>query len=212
MMTLRGASYWLRNKLYLSLTNECNSLSPIALRGPSFKLPETSGFQLLDNEPTANDIFDIVDSSFELGKISVGSMESDEITFAGCGEPLLRLETLIESAKLIKDKRHGVPLRVKTNGLIHSSKCNIVASALYEAGIDQISICLISDNPTQYAKIMQPIDGTFSDVCSFTIACVEAGIITNCSAIERPDVNITGVRELAKALGASTFTSASYHP
>jgi MoaA/NifB/PqqE/SkfB family radical SAM enzyme len=45
-------------------------------------------------------------------------MESEEITFAGMGEPLLRLNTLSNAAILIKDKRHGVPLRVKTNGLI----------------------------------------------------------------------------------------------
>ena len=122
---MKGISYWLRNKLYISLTNECNSLSPIALRGPSFIMPPSSGFvPLIENkEPTPLEIAAVVDDAFENDKIFVSSMESDEITFAGVGEPLLRYNVLLDSANLIKTKRHGVPLRLKTNGLINSNEC-----------------------------------------------------------------------------------------
>lgn len=121
-----GLSYWIRNKLYISLTNECISLSPISLRGPSFVMPNDSLFQPLFREPTAHEVVEEIDNAFNSGKINITSMDSDEITFAGLGEPLLRLDTLAEAAKLIKQKRHGVPLRLKTNGLVPSKFCDKV--------------------------------------------------------------------------------------
>jgi len=115
---MKGLTYWLRNKMYVALTNECNSLSPLALRGPSFVMPPESKFQSLEREPTPVEIFAAVEKAFDDGKINVSSMNSDEVTFAGIGEPLLRLDALVESSKLIKLKRHGLPLRLKTNGLV----------------------------------------------------------------------------------------------
>jgi hypothetical protein len=116
-----GLSYWLKSKLYIAVTNQVNSLSPIAIRGPSFVMPKESGFQQLSFDPTAEDIADEVESAFQQGKILVDSMRSDEIVFAGNGEPLMRLDTVTNAAKIIKESRHGVPLRVRTNGLVKSS-------------------------------------------------------------------------------------------
>lgn len=187
-----GLSYWVRNKLYIALTNECVSLSPIALRGPSFIMPKDSLFQPLSWEPVPSEIMLEIDNAFNSNKISITSMGSDEITFAGLGEPLLRIQTLIDSAFLIKQKRHGVPLRLKTSGLVHSRDCERVqeypiqnfdfkfysqfARSLKDADIDKISISLLADNPKDYESIMQPHNGAnFSDVCTFIISCVEKG-------------------------------------
>ena len=148
-----GISYWLRNKLYLSLTNECSSISPIELRGPRFIMPEHSGFQLLSREPEAEDILHVVNTAYDdfssVNRISVSSMESDEITFAGFGEPLLRLDVLEKSSSLIKEFRHGAPLRLKTNGLVCSKDSMMIAERLKEAGIEKVSVNLLSDNPSQ---------------------------------------------------------------
>lgn len=116
-----GLSYWLKNKLYISVTNQVNSSSPLAIRGPSFVMPIESGFQLLTFDPTPEDIANEIESAFQQGRILVDSMRSDEIVFAGNGEPLLKLDTVTAAAKIIKENRHGVPLRVRTNGLIKSS-------------------------------------------------------------------------------------------
>ena len=43
-------------------------------------------------------------------------MESDPVTFAGYGDPLLRLSAVEAAAKAIKHRRHGAQLRVMTNG------------------------------------------------------------------------------------------------
>ena len=47
--------------MYVALTNECNSVTLIASRGPSFKMPVSSGFVPLDNgkEPGAQHVFDV---------------------------------------------------------------------------------------------------------------------------------------------------------
>lgn len=117
---MRGLTYFLKNKLYVALTNKCISVSPLGLRGPSFVLPPSANFHLLEEEPSSHDIFKAVDDAFEQGLIGVSSMDSDEISFAGIGEPLLRLDTLTDAATLILEQRHGAQLRVKTSGLILS--------------------------------------------------------------------------------------------
>lgn len=117
---MRGLTYFLKNKLYVALTNKCVSISPLQLRGPSFVLPPSANFHLLEQEPSSEDVFKAVDDAFEQGLIGVSSMDSDEITFAGAGEPLLRLETLMEAASLILEQRHGAQLRLKTSGLVLS--------------------------------------------------------------------------------------------
>ena len=172
---MKGLSYYIQGKLYISLTNKCNSASVLACRGPSFPFAKTFALLPSSFEPKPLEIFAEVDNAFLDGKISVSSMESDEVTFAGYGEPLLRLEALLESCSLIKEKYHGVPLRLKTNGLI-SGSCSEVAQRLMSAGIDQVSISLNADNPKLYSEIMQPSDGlSFANVCNFVAACSEAG-------------------------------------
>lgn len=51
-----------------------------------------------------------------------------------------------------------------------------VAESLLDAGINDISIHLGSDNPKQYMELVQPTNGAkFSDMCCFVTTCVEAG-------------------------------------
>lgn len=57
-----------------------------------------------------------VEDAWERGFIKQDSMESDPITFAGYGDPLLRLSTVEAAATAIKHRRHGAQLRLMTNG------------------------------------------------------------------------------------------------
>lgn len=61
---------------------------------------------------------------------------------------------------------------------------------------------------------MKPHDPNvgFHTVCNFIVACVEKGLIVTCTAVERPDVNISRVRSLSQSLGAPLFSTYSYHP
>ena len=202
-LIMRGLTYVLRNKLYIALTNQCISASPLQLRGPSFQLPASANFHPLEAEPSSDDVFKAVDDAFTNGLIGVSSMDSDVITFAGIGEPLLRLDTLHQASTQILEHRHGAQLRVKTNGLVSlkfGSKvwfhprflklCFLlnsplffsfyiliqVAATLAESGVSNVSVTLACDNPKQYLDIMKPTNGcTYSDMCSFVVECVEAG-------------------------------------
>eukprot|EP01036_Dinobryon_divergens_P034204 gene34204-44187_t len=182
-------------------------------KGPSFIMPSDSLFKPLFREPTAHEVVEEIDNAFNSGKIHITSMNSDEITFAGLGEPLLRLDTLADAAKLIKQKRHGVPLRLKTNGLVPSKFCDKTAEVLKDAGIDMISVSLLADNANDYNKIMNPQNSaTFADVCSFVISCAEKELDVTCTAVEQPGVNMKNVRNLAISLGARDFVSSKYFP
>ncbi len=89
-----------------------------------------------------------------------------------------------------------------------------MANQLYESGIKNIAIALMTDNPRHYLEIMQPKDPNvgFHTVCNLIVSCVERGLSVDCGAVERPDVNISKVRSLAQSLGAPLFTTYSYHP
>ena len=101
-------------------------------------MSKSSGFAMLEEpEPTAEELTAVVnaayDSEGEGGRTIIGVGENDAgVCFAGYGEPLLRLETLRETVRLVRESRHGVPWRVNTNGL-HGVE---VAEALAEFGVD----------------------------------------------------------------------------
>ena len=213
MIGLRGLSYWIKGNLFISVTNELNSVSRFALRGPSYVPP--TGFQkLADNaEPTSEVIFKLVDEAFEEGKIAMSSMDAAPVTFEGYGEPLLRAELVCEAADMIKEARHGVPLHLVTNGLVNQSSSGDMIQKLKASGISKVIVSLLTDNPKQYNEIMCPRDGTsFGDVCSFVTGCVENDLEVECTTVAIPGINVRSVRGLAFALGAQDFQVLDYHP
>ena len=65
-------------------------------------MPQSSGFeQLGDYKPTAAKLCSAVDIHYESGVSIIGMGENDSgVTFAGAGEPLLRLKTLLDTGAL----------------------------------------------------------------------------------------------------------------
>lgn len=176
-------------------------------------LPSGAEVTNVEDEPTSGMLLQAVDKAFEEGLVTVSDMDSAPITFAGFGDPLLRIDVVCDTAELIKEGRHGVPLRVDTMGLVGLSESAAVAARLKESGIDFISIGLHAENPSQYSKIVQPFDKKgFGEVCNFVIACAEAGLEVECRAVEAPGINVSAVRKLAMSLGAHEFKCVSYFP
>ena len=90
----------IHNALYLQpCARNVAATSLIASRGPGFALPAGCGFERLDPdaEPTAAELAAVVDEVYAASAASAGAMgETDAgVTFAGDGEPLLALETLV---------------------------------------------------------------------------------------------------------------------
>ncbi|GBG27471.1 Hypothetical Protein FCC1311_036932 [Hondaea fermentalgiana] len=215
-----GLVYWLGSKLYLGVTNRCNAVPIIVQRGPSFSMPEDSGFAKLpedEEEPTAQDMFEAVDNAYasDPRKKMIGMGENDEgVTFAGYGEPLLRLDTILEAAQIIRETRHGVPLRIKTNGLMPGGDNASAAQQLAAAGIKSASVFLPGADPNTFAKFAQAESPelNFGMVCDFIGQLSEAGLDVECTTVKRDGIDVSAVRQLAMALGATETRAVSFHP
>jgi len=207
-----GLAYTLRNGLYLSLTNNSPCLSLLNSRGPSFCMPFGSNFSLLkenEPEPSSCELSDIVNEVYSELEV-VGMGESDAgVTFAGGGDPLLKLDVLLDTIAEVKQRRHGIRFGVNTSGLFDAS----VPALLRQGGVKDVSVSLNASNPNSYSKLMNPTNGkNFQDVCSFIIASAEAGLSVTCTAVETPGTNLKEIRDLALALGSTEFKSRSFHP
>lgn len=214
-----GVAYWLGARLYLGVTNRSNAVPLIVHRGASFSMPEDSNFAPLPEgyEPSAEDLAAVVDAAYaeDPRKKILGMGENDEgVIFAGMGEPLLRLETITEAAKLIRESRHGVPFRLKTNGLVPGGDNAGAAAMLKEAGIKSASVFLPAADPKKFDELAKPIspEFNFGMVCDFIGQLSEAGIDVECTTVKRPEINVSAIRQLALALGATDTRVASYHP
>lgn len=196
------------DNLYLAITNDTNGASLPSLRGPGFRSPFaglSDGF-----EPDTADLINAIDAHYRYEVEVVGMGENDAgITFAGTGDPLLRPDFLFESISDISVQRHGMPIRVVTTGLHDAG----LAAQLPSQGVKKISVVLPAADPVTYNELMQPREGlNFNTVCSFIAIAAEEGCTVECTAVERPDVDVKAVRELALSLGAVEFRTRSFHP
>jgi tetratricopeptide (TPR) repeat protein len=226
-----GVGYWIGRTLYLSLTNECNSVSLIASRGPGFCMPQAGGYAPLPRgvEPTAQDLVDYVTAAARGREDSL----PEAVVFAGQGEPLLRIEVLLEAAQLLSRLREPpLPLRVNTNGLVGSPDCAATARRMRAVGITHASVALATAHPAQYKQLMRPAPLTVNrltrsasgapqlrqvseyvgheQVCDFARALVASGIDVECTAVAAPEVDLDAAASLAAALGAR-FRPRTYH-
>jgi len=170
-----GFAYVLGGNLYLSLTNNlpmCET-SLLKSRGPGFSMPADSGFYPLPDssaEPSAQDLAEIIKGAYDEVSNSLGSMgEKDAgIVFAGMGEPLTKLDVLLETVELVAKQRNGLSFRINTNGMFGSETAvagALAASSLVvtddtdrrrETRISNVSVALMCDNPKTYDTIMLP--------------------------------------------------------
>ena len=127
--------YWIDNKLYLNITNKCSNRCFFCLKnfkrgvgGFNLKLAEEPSFAQITNE-----LSDVL------------NMRSwDEVVFCGFGEPMERLDVLLEVARWIK-QHYGRPLKVRVNTNGHGYVLNVgrdVAAELKAAGVDKVSVSL----------------------------------------------------------------------
>jgi hypothetical protein len=213
----KGFAYTVGNRLFFALTNATNRGTTLfAAQGPNFSLPSSyAPFSPLPDgvEPSAQQLAAIVEDAYDgdRWKTSVGSSmgEEDEgVWFAGQGEPLIRLPTLLETVEIVKENRHGIPFGIETNGLFAPD----VAQQLVEAGVKRMSVQMITANPKQYAELAKPHEGTggHAAVCSFVATAAEAGAAVTVTAVKIPGVDVRAAKALASALGAVDFEAQEY--
>jgi TatD family-associated radical SAM protein len=185
--------YWLEDNLYLNITSRCSNNCYFCLR--NFR-DGVGGFNLkLEKEPTTSEIIS------ELENV-LNRRNWREIVFCGFGEPLERLDCVLEVSKWIK-RHYGkiVTLRLDTNGqafLLNKGR-NIVEE-LKMAGIDKVSISLNAHDKETYNQVCRPaFENAFESVLDFIRKAKEL-LDVEVTAVRIPEVNISKVGEIAEEL------------
>lgn len=181
-------TYTLGNKLYLNITNKCSNRCEFCVRETANGVKE--GSLWLTEEPSATQVL----------KTIINPTQYQEIVFCGFGEPLTRLEVVLEIATALKE--FGVRVRINTNGQANLMYGTNVVPRL--AGlIDSISISLNAENPEKYQEICHSKYGSeaFPAILEFARLCVEAIPRVVLSVVDRPDIDVESCRKIALQLG-----------
>lgn len=206
MQNVKNASivYWLGNNLYLNITNKCHNNCYFCIR--NFR-NGVGGFRLkLENEPTVNEVIS------ELQNV-INKRNWSEIVFCGFGEPLERLNVLLQVCRWIR-KFYGKPvtIRIDTNGqgyLINVGRD--VVKELKDAGVDKVSISLNAQDSKTYNQVCKPFfNKAFESILEFTIKAKEVFKV-EITAVAIPEVDIEKVRRIADSLNVN-FRLREYMP
>jgi organic radical activating enzyme len=125
----------------------------------------------------------------------------NEINFGGEGEPTLNLQAL---ESLSKEFGSQIPIKVRTNGLIHC------ASSLKDWGVTSVSVALMTHDPSQYNEFMEPLMDTTTpgaaaaahdQMCTFVESALACNLEVELTGVDRSEVDKQKAQELATTLG-----------
>jgi TatD DNase family protein len=186
--------YWLGENLYLNITNRCPNNCYFCLR--NFR-NGVGGFNLkLEKEPSVAEVV------MELGNV-INKKNWREIVFCGFGEPLERLDCVLEVAGWIR-RHYGkiVTLRVDTNGqgfLLNRERD--VVRELKMAGVDKVSVSLNAHDKETYNQVCRPsFKNAFENVLEF-IEKAKGLLDVEVTVVRIPEIDIQAAWEIAKRLG-----------
>ncbi len=183
-------TYKIRNSLYLNITNRCTNVCTFCVR---YQTDYVKGHNLrLSREPSDAEIVE---------SIGANAAVYDEVVFCGYGEPLMRLDTVINVSRHVK--AHGGRVRVNTNGLasvIHKRDILPELSGL----VDTISISLNAQDAATYQRLSRPpFEGAYEAVLKFIAAAKDNIPEVTATAVDAPGVDIEKCCEIAMSLGAA---------
>lgn len=183
--------YKLGDALYVNLTNRCTNRCGFCVRN---FCTGVGGYDLwLEQEPTVEQVIQ------QIGDPS----QYNEIVFCGFGEPMIRLDELIEISKKIKEK--NVAIRINTNGqanLYHGK--NVVP--MLRGLVDAVSISLNAATAEKYQEICRSRYGkeAFEGILDFARECVKVIPQVVFSVVDvLPSEDMEKCRAIAKDIGAS---------
>lgn len=156
--------YDYKESLYVNITNQCPCSCVFCIRKETDHVGNSDSLWL-NHEPTVEEVKEEF-KKFNLEKY-------DEIVFCGYGEPLVRINEVIEIAKFIRSIS-DLKIRINTNGLsdlIHNKK----TAMLLKGNIDSVSISLNAPNKTKYNEVTRPKFGekSFDALLDFAADCKE---------------------------------------
>jgi TatD family-associated radical SAM protein len=154
--------YKIANSLYLNITNRCPCDCTFCIRNNGDGVGGSDSLWL-EYEPDVEEIIE------EIRKYDLN--EYKEIVFCGYGEPLMRLDTVIEVCRLIKSAS-DIIIRINTNGLGNLINKQIIAPKL-KGLVDIISISLNAPDKKSYTEVTRPVYGdiAFDNMLKFAKEC-----------------------------------------
>lgn len=149
------------------------------------------GFNLrLNKEPLADEVVK------ELQKV-INLRNWKEIVFCGFGEPLERLDRVLEVTRWIKRHYGGIfSIRINTNGQGYLiNKGREVIKELKEAGVDRISVSLNAHDRETYDQICRlAFENAFENVLDF-IEKASDHFDVEITVVAIPEVDVFKVRK-----------------
>lgn len=182
-------AYQLGESLYVNVTNRCTNNCTFCIRRTS---PGVGGYNLwLQEEPSVEEMLEAIGDP---GRFK-------EVVFCGYGEPLMRVDEVIQAARALKEK-YRIPIRIDTNGqanLIHGR--NVVPEL---AGlVDTISISLNAENAAKYQSVSHSRYGAAAYQAVLDFAREGKKYIPRVvlTVVDVPEVDIEASRRIAGDLG-----------
>ncbi|HBI91020.1 MAG TPA: TIGR04100 family radical SAM protein, partial [Terrisporobacter glycolicus] len=168
-------------------TNKCPCSCVFCIRKETDHVGNSDSLWL-DHEPTVEEVKN------EFKKFNLENY--DEIVFCGYGEPLVRINEVIEIAKYIRSIS-DLKIRINTNGLsdlIHNKKTAI----LLKDKIDSVSISLNAPNKIRYNEVTRPKFGekSFDALLNFAKDCKDYIEEVNFSVVD--EINNDEIEEAQK--------------
>lgn len=184
-------TYKIDNNLYINITNKCSNACDFCVRN----LPGAFEHDLwLEKEPTSEEVVKEI-FSWDLSKF-------EQLVFCGFGEPLERIDEVIEICRKVKS-RINIHIRINTNGQANKIH-NYDVTPKFKSLVDSISISLNAKNAEEYDAICHSIFGTdaFSALLDFAekskqyVKDVQLSVV---DCISKEDIE--ECRKIAKSVG-----------
>jgi cyclic pyranopterin phosphate synthase len=186
--------YPAHGNLYLNITNRCTCNCIFCIKNYA---DGVYGYNLiLSREP---DVAEVIE---ELGKHDLSVY--DEVVFTGLGEPLSRLDDVLEITRWLKAR--DVSVRIDTIGHAKLQYPNRdVARELKKAGVDKVSVSLNTDDKATYDRLVRPrmYRNAYESMKDFSRDLVKEDINLKFTVLDLPSVDIEKCRQIAEEIGAS---------
>ena len=191
--------YTLEGKIYINLTNLCSNRCVFCIRN---NLNEIEGKNLW----LKNENFEASDVINQFEEVIKENPKASETVYCGFGEPLLKPDILIQTAKYIKEYYPDIKVRINTNGQGNLlAKRDLIPEI--KDFIDEISVSLNAENQEKYNEISKPADkeNAYTAVKNFIKECSAAGINTTATVVSgfpNCGINLAECERVCHFLGA----------
>ncbi|NLL45760.1 MAG: TIGR04100 family radical SAM protein [Clostridiales bacterium] len=185
--------YKFGNGLYVNITNRCPCGCVFCIRQNGDSVGDAQSLWL-EREPTVEEIISDFEKTDKTG--------CSEIVFCGYGEPLERLDAVLETCRYIRSKT-DLKIRINTNGL--SDLINGRPTAhLLKGLVDTVSVSLNASNKEEYNRVTRPAFGELAFEAMLKFAqdckdCVPEVIFTVVDVISEEEIE--ACRLLAEKMG-----------